>query len=185
MSYDLYCYKSHLGRPDLLEAQNAIEFDDYDKLGFDPEVKLKIAKVLTDFNPRLESFQFDYEEIANLQGISVEKAREKFDHIELNTPEGDLATEITIYGRFVSITVPYWYSEDNAGDVFKKISDYTKIIRQAVGYFVYDPQLENVYDPLIQDFNGLAVYQSTTEVVQQKMNEKSRSVKKKPWWKIW
>jgi hypothetical protein len=185
MSYDLYCYKSQLGRPDLEEAQAAIEVDEDNEVEAEPETKLKIAMALIDYNPALESFEFDYEEIARLQGTSVEEAKEKFDHIELNTPEGGLATQITIFDNNVSITVPYWYSGDKAEEVFKKITAYTKIIRQIAGYFVYDPQTENAYDPLTQDFDGLTIYQSMTEVVEQRINEQTESVRKKPWWKFW
>src|SRR4051812_24569603 len=130
MSYDLYCYKSKLGRPDVEEVQSAIEVDEGNEVEADPETKLKIARALIDHNPRLDSFEFDYNEIAKLQGMSVEDAKKKFDHIELNTPEGDLATQITIFDNNVSITVPYWYSGNKSEEVFKKVKDYTKIIRQ-------------------------------------------------------
>jgi len=75
MSYDLYCYKSKLGRPDLEEAQAVIEVEEdeeNDDVQSDPETKLKIAKALMDFNPRLESFEFDYNEIAKLEGTTVD-----------------------------------------------------------------------------------------------------------------
>jgi hypothetical protein len=65
------------------------------------------------------------------------------------------------------------------------VTDYTKIIRQTAGYFVYDPQTENVYDPLTQDFDGIAVYQSMTGQVEQLKNEQGASTDKKLWWKFW
>jgi hypothetical protein len=182
MSYDLYCYKSQLGRPDLEEAQATIEVDVVEA---DPETKLKIAKALIDYNPRLESFEFNHEEIAKHQGTSVEEAQEDFDHIELNTPESDLATQITIFDNSVSITIPYWYSGKQAEDIFRKVTEYTKIIRQTAGYFVYDPQTEKVYDPLKQDFAGLLVYQSMSGQVKQLKNEQGASTDKKPWWRFW
>ncbi len=120
MSYDLYCYKSQLGRPDLDEAQAVIDVEEDEEnedVQSDPATKLKIAKALLDFNPRLESFEFDFNAIAELQKISVDEAKEQFDHIELNTPEGDLATQITIFDNNVSITIPYWYSGDKAKTV--------------------------------------------------------------------
>ena len=110
MSYDIYCYKSRLNRPDLEEAQSAIEVDEETETNSDSETKLKIAKALTEYNPRLESFDFDYHEIAKLQGTTIDEAKKAFSHIELNTPEGDLATQITVFDNNVSITVPYWYS---------------------------------------------------------------------------
>ena len=121
MSYDIYCYKSKLNRPDLEEAQNAIEVDEETETNSDPETKLKIAKALTEYNPRLESFDFDYQEISKLQGITIDEAKKEYSHIELNTPEGALATQITIFENNVSITVPYWYSGDKAREVFDKI----------------------------------------------------------------
>src|SRR3954467_10004501 len=117
MSYDIYCYKSKLDRPNLEEAQAIMELEEEQSTS-DSETKLKIAKALIDYNPKFESFEFDYEEISKLQGTSIDEAKEAFDHIELNTPDGDLATQITIYGDTVSITVPYWYSGDKAYEVF-------------------------------------------------------------------
>lgn len=188
MSYDLYCYKSQIGRPDLEEAQTLYEVDeleDANETEPDPATKLKITKALLDFNPRLESFEFDYNVIAELEKISVDEAKEQFDHIELNTPEGDLATQITIFDASVSITVPYWYSGDKANEVFDKISQYTKIIRKTAGYFVYDPQTEKVYDPMVDSFSGLSIYTSMTGEVEKLKAEKTESISKKPWWKFW
>ncbi len=185
MSYDIYCYKSRLDRPDLEEAQTAIEVDDETETISDPETKQKIVKALIEYNPRLESFDFDYQEIAKLQGISIDEAKKAFSHIELNTPEGDLATQITIFDNNVSITVPYWYSGDKATEVFDKISNYAKIIRQAVGYFVYDPQTDKVFDPLTENIFGLDVYQSMTGQVEKMKTEQSQKIEEKPWWKFW
>jgi hypothetical protein len=188
MSYDLYCYKSQLGRPDLDEAQAVIEVEEGEEnedVESDPATKLKIAKALLDFNPRLESFEFDYNAIAELQKISADEAKEQFDHIELNTPEGDLATQITIFDNNVSITIPYWYSGDKAKMVFDNVSEYTKIIRKTAGYFVYDPQTENVYDPAIDNFDGFDVYTSMTGEVEKLKTGKTETTNKKPWWKFW
>jgi len=185
MSYDLYCYKSQLGKPDLDEAQAVIEVEENEDVQSDPATKLKIAKALLDFNPRLESFEFDYNAIAELQKISVDEVKEQFDHIELNTPEGDLATQITIFDNNVSITIPYWYSGDKAKTVFDNVSQYTKIIHKTAGYFVYDPQTEIVYDPATSNFDGLEVYTSMTSEVEKPKTERTESINKKPWWKFW
>lgn len=103
----------------------------------------------------------------------------------MNTPEGELATQITIYGDTVSITVPYWYSGDEAKEVFKNITKYAKVIRQAVGYFVYDPQAEKVFDPLNESIFGLDIYQNMTEQVYKLKKEQVAKLNKKPWWKFW
>lgn len=185
MSYDIYCYKSKLDRPDLEEAQSAIEVDEETETNSDPKTKLKIAKALTEYNPRLESFEFDYQEIAKLQSTTIDEAKKAFSHIELNTPEGDLATQITIFDNNVAITVPYWYSGDKARQVFDKIYDYTKVVRQTAGYFVYDPQIEKVFDPLTENIFGLEVYQSMTGQVEKMKAEQTKIIDKKPWWKFW
>jgi hypothetical protein len=185
MSYDIYCYKSQLGRPDLEDAQAAIEVDEDEEITSDPETKQKIAKALVNHNPRLERFKFDYEEIAKFQGKSVDEVKKAFDHIELNTPEGDIATQITIFDNNVSITVPYWYSGDKAIEVFNKISDYAKVIRQTAGYFVYDPQTDKAFDPLTENIFGLGIYQSMIDKVEKMRTEQTQKTGKKPWWKFW
>ncbi len=187
MSYDLYCYKSQLGKPDLEEAQNVVEIaeDNDNEVEADPDTKFKIATALTDFNPRLQRFEFNHEEIVAQKGMSFAEAKKNFDHIELNSPEEDLATQITIFDNYVSITVPYWYSGNDAEVVFKKVMGYAKIIHETAGYFVYDPQTENVYDPLIRDFEGFVVYESMTKDVEVSMNEQTKTDEKKSWWKFW
>ena len=185
MSYDIYCFKSKLDRPDLEEARAAIEVDEDEEVVSDPETKLKIAKALIDYNPRLECFEFNYDEIAKLQDTSVDEAKEAFGHIELNTPEGDLATQITIFDNNVSITIPYWYSGDKAREVFDKIYDYIKVIRQTAGYFVYDPQIDKVFDPLIENIFELDIYQTMTGQVEKMKTEETTVKNNKPWWKFW
>jgi hypothetical protein len=186
MSYDLYCYKSKLGKPDLEEAYAVIEVDDEKTSTHgDPAIKFAIAKAITNFNPRFENFEFDYAEIARLKGISEDEAKAQFSHIELTTIQGDVATQLTIFDNSVSITVPYWYAGDKAKEVFDKVSEYTKIIRRVAGYFVFDPQTENVYDPLTGNFDGLDVYTSTSGKVEEMRNKQETTTEKKPWWKFW
>lgn len=185
MSYDIYCYKSQLNRPDLEEAQNLIEVDEETEITSEPETKLKIAKALIEYNPKLENFDFDFQEIAKLQGTTIEEAKQAFNHIELNTQEGELATQISIFNNNVSITVPYWYSGDQAREVFNKIHIYTKIIRETAGYFVYDPQIDKVFDPITENIFGLDVYQSMTGQIEKMKTKQTEIRSKKPWWKFW
>jgi len=184
MSYDIYCYKSKLDRPNLEEAQAIMELEEEENSS-DSESKLKIAKALISYNPKFECFEFDYEEISKLQGTSIDETKEAFDHIELNTPDGELAIQITIYGDTVSITVPYWYSGDDANQVFNNINEYAKVIRKAVGYFVYDPQTDKVFDPLKENIFELDIYQSITDQVEKMKSEQIEKSNKKPWWKFW
>jgi hypothetical protein len=185
MSYDIYCYKSQFGKPDLEEAQAAIEAHQDGEVVSNPETKFRISKALIEHNPRFQSFEFDYDEIARIQNISVEEAKKQFSHIELNTPEGDPVTQITIYEKVVSITVPYWYSGEQATEVFNDIFTYAKLIRQVTGYFVYDPQKEQVYDPLIENLFQLDLYESMTGQVAKITTDGVHKPNTKPWWKFW
>lgn len=176
MSYDIHCYQSKIGKPDLEEAQESMEIDDSESKE-QSAVKFDIARALIDFNPRLEAFKLDYNEIAKLHRISVEEAKEQFNYIELNPPDGDLVIQITINNHNVSLTIPYWYGGDQARQVFKYLMEYLKIIRKTAGYFVYDPQTDQVFDPLTTDLEGFDIYLQTTKDISKAPT--------KPWWKLW
>ena len=176
MSYDIHCYRSRIGKPDVAEAQETMEADD-SIIESGQQLKLDIAKALTDFNPKLEVFKFDYNEIAKLQNLSVDEAKDQYNYIELNPPDGDLAIQITVFNNNVSLTVPYWCKENDARQVFQKLMDYLKIIRKTSGYFAYDPQTDQAFDPLTTDISGLKLYINTTGQVE--------NLPTKPWWKFW
>lgn len=188
MSYDLYCYKSKIGKPDEEEASSVIETDSekWTKKEKDPAAKLAIVKALTAYNPRLEAFDFDYGEIAKLTATTIEQAKNKFDHIEINSPEGDLAIQITVYDNHVSFSVPYWYQGRKAEQLFDQLRTYIKIIREAAGYFIYNPQTGEVFDPAEKEFDGLNKYLSVSEHMDEWINPNNDTQKsKKPWWKFW
>jgi len=83
MSYDIYCYRSELGYPDVDEATRLTYHEDEEMIS-DDQVKTieKIAKALAEYNPDFNRFQFDYTQIAALQGINVEEAQRQFRHAE-------------------------------------------------------------------------------------------------------
>jgi hypothetical protein len=184
MSYDLHCYKSKLGHPDLDEAKEGVELDEEEKFEkITPKQKIimeKVATALRAYNPKLEFGEKDFVAIAEMENSTVEEAKEKYSDIELNTPDGELATQISIFGSVITVIVPYWYSDDRADLVFQKVHEYTKIIHQTTGYFVYDPQTETAYNPLEEEFNGLDTYNKTV-----KYSERLGQEEKKPWWKFW
>lgn len=162
MSYDLYCYKSKLGKPDYAEVDPIIEADNdkWAKKEKNPAMKLAIVKALTEYNPQLEAFDFHYGEIAKLTVAIIEKGGNKFDHIEINHSEGDLALRMTVYDNHVFITVPYGDRGQKAGQLFGYIKAYIKIIRETAGYFIFDPQTGRVFDPAETEFDGLGKYLS-------------------------
>jgi hypothetical protein len=189
MSYDIFCYKSKIGRPDEDEADAVIEADNDKsaKKEKDEATKLAIVKALTQFNPRLEAFDFDYGEIAKLTATTIEEAKNKFDHIELNTYDGDLAVQLTVYDNHVYITVPYWYKGDQAKNLFQDLKSYIRIIRETAGYFVFDPQIGQVFDPAENGFDGLSKYLSVSEHIEEMVNGQAtkEAQPKKSWWKFW
>lgn len=177
MSYDIYCYRSALGKADIHEAKALLEAEDSGIIS--KEDSDKLVSALLEHNPRLEKFVYDYEEIAESEGISIEQAKAEYSDIELNTPDEDLAIQITI-ADIVTIGVPYWYTDNRAEEVFKLVYDYAKVIRNTTGYFVYDPQKEKVYDPLKDDFGDVSIYKEIATNIQ-----KNGRYVKKPWWKFW
>lgn len=189
MSYDIFCYKSKLGRPDEDEADSVIEADNdkWAKKDKDATTKLELIKALIQFNPRLEAFDFDYGEIAKLTATTIEEAKNKFDHVELNTPDGDLSIQLTVYDNHVYINVPYWYKGEEARKLFQDLKSYIKIIRETAGYFVFDPQSGEVFDPAEIGFNGLDKYLSVSEHIEEMINgpDTKQSQNKKLWWKLW
>lgn len=183
MSYFLYCYKSELGWPDLKEAKKVVDVKEGEQQRTaNDNIKRVIANALMQYNPTLESPEIDIEELAELQGISVEDARREFNQVEMNTPEGELSTQITIFDNIVIVAVPLWYKDEHAEAVFQKVDAYTKVIRRVAGYFVYDPQTGYVYDPSLADFDSLLVYLRRAGVAPVK-RENIRT--RKPWWKFW
>ena len=185
MSYDIYCYRSKLDNPSLDEAQAALEIDESREASFDSEEKWKIAKALLDYNPSLETSEFVSNCISRTYEGIIENVNDSIDHIELNEKSTDLALQISIFDDNVCISTPYWYSGDEAERLFEKVSEYTKIIRKSVGYFVYDPQTDKVFDPLIESLFDTDLYNSTTRQVDLMREEQNRIPDKQPWWKFW
>ena len=191
MSYDIYCYKSKLGRPDEEEA-DAVISNDNDKWAVkdkDAVTKLAIVKGLIELNPRLQAFDFDYGEIAQLTATTIDEVKSKFDHIELNpvnAPTQDLAVQLTVFDNHVFISVPYWYKDQKAEQLFIEINCYIKAIRRIAGYLVYDPQTGEVFDPAENSLHGLTKYLSISENLEEITGDrKITRDKKKSWWKFW
>ena len=161
MTYNLYCYKSVLFSPVLAEAVDIIE-KAKQKMHFRKTSyalnELKIHAALINFNPKLYPFALRnaYHKIKTGHSISP-------GHWILTTQKDELALQIIISDVCAIISVPCWYKNEQATDVFGKVDAYTKIIRQKVSYFVFDPQANKVYDPWLHDFNDLSIYQHMYE----------------------
>ncbi len=182
-NYYLHCYRSELGYPDLNEAKKIVEAKDPSQnKPTSSDVKRSIANALVQFNPVLENPEVDFNELAELWNISIEEARKNFDQIEIQTPPGEIGTQIVIHDSIVSISVPFGYSESDAVTAFANVDAYTKIIKRIAGYFAYDPQTGFVYDPSLADFDGLLVYLRRSGFAPM---TRAQINLKKSWWKFW
>ena len=103
MSYDLYCYKSKIGKPDESEADLVIETDTdkWAKKDTDPVGKLAVLRALINYDPKLIFSDFHYGEITELTPAIIESEKKKFDHIELTVPEGEISIRLIIYDNML------------------------------------------------------------------------------------
>ena len=182
MSYDFRLFRPKPGEDPIVTAR--CEADDFPDTPPDPEkevLKRRIADALIAHNPRLEVFQVNFEEIARIRKMSVDEARLRFRHLELNTPEDDpTGIQITLWDDDASVTVPYWHEGPEAANVFRVIFSQMEIICREAGYLVYDPHVDRVFDPATGFENALACYRDTIRKV--------RSIapaSENPWWKFW
>jgi hypothetical protein len=186
MSYDLRLFKTKLGEEPEVTARH-----DSEGLPSSPpdsekeELKRKVTAALMVYNPRLQPFKFVYEDVAKSQKISVEEAKLKFRHIELNGPrENTNGIQIILFDDEASVTVPYRHHGEKASETFNEIWDYLEIIQRETGYLIFDPQLDRMLD-LSRDFNEVV---SRYGGVVQKTKAKivaSKASPQKPWWKFW
>lgn len=181
MSYELYCYKPTLTKPDLKDARRAIEIDEDSSDGLitdaEHERMQRVANALLEFNPRLETFELDFDKIAGVHNISVEEARLQFgNNIEINTPEDDdHYVQINIFDDNVSLSFAF----DPPPEFLDKIISYTEVVSKETGYFLYDPQEDSVSNPLHP------IKPSAYESRNQNDGDNVSSDENKPWWRFW
>lgn len=185
MSYDFQLFKPKPGEDPLVTAH--AESDGPPTTPPDPQkeaLKRRIADALIAHNPKLEIFQFGYDSIAKIENISVEQARVKFRHLELNGPEEDSnGIQITLFDDEASVTVPFWHEGDSASDTFREIWTYLEIISREAGYVIYDPQIDRTIDPTAGFDDALACYTGTMKRIGETFPAGKRG--RRPWWKFW
>jgi hypothetical protein len=145
------------------------------------ERKRRIAAALIGKNPALEPFAFGFEEIAKFEKITIEEAKKKHRHVELNGPDNGNGIQIMLFDDEASVTVPYWHQGVAARRVFEEMWSYLEIMQREGGFFTYDPQIERVIH-LNADFNAsLACYQKVSGDVAKSFPSTST----KRWWEFW
>jgi hypothetical protein len=151
MSYDFRLFLPQPGVDPLVTAQEEPD-EETEEINPGPPVPAKearkqsIAAALMKANPALTVFQFGFDEIARFQGITVEEARVRFRHVELNGPDDGNGIQITLFDDGASVTVPYWHKDEKARAVFTEIWEYLEVIQSVAGYQIYDPQIERIID---------------------------------------
>lgn len=185
MSYDFRLFKSRAGEDALVPAK--ADSDGLPTTPPDPQkeaLKRRVADALIAHNPQLHVFQFDYDVVAKSQKISVEEARLKFRHLELNGPEEDCnGIQITLFDDEALVTVPFWHKGDKAADTFREIWRYLEIISREAGYLIHDPQIDRVLDPSAGFDDALSCY--TGAMRQRHQTLATSSAERRPWWKFW
>jgi hypothetical protein len=160
MSYDFELFRRRADEDPRVTARRDPE--DIGATPLDPKkeaLKRKVAEALILHNPDLEISKFDYEAIAKLEKISVEEARLKYRHLELNVAEYDCnGIQITLFDDEASVTVPYWHEGDKAKETFQEIWNYLWIICRETGYLIYDPQIDQFIEPSTGFDAALAYY---------------------------
>lgn len=182
MSYDFRLFRRRAGEDPHITAQR--DSKEFAATPPDPQkeaLKRRVADALIAHNPKLEVFKFGYEEIAKHEKISVEEARLKYRHLELNGPEeGCNGIQITLFDDEASVTVPFWHEGEKAADTFREIWGYLEIISREADYLIYDPQIDRVIEPSAGFDAALACYAGAMQQIRQ-----TRGPQQKPWWKFW
>jgi hypothetical protein len=149
MSYDFHLFLPKPGvDPRVVAQAGAAEAEDVEEINPGPPDPVKetrkrtVAAALVKHDPALKVFHFGFEEIAKAEAISVEEAKLRYRHLELNGPESGPGIQITLFDDAASLTVPFWHTGEKAKAVFAQIWEYLRVIQSVAGYQIYDPQLE-------------------------------------------
>jgi hypothetical protein len=183
MSYDLYfLLPEHCADPDALAAH--METEGSPSTPAQDARKQALARALRSAEPGLTSAPFDHAKIAEIQGTTLEVAQARFDHVELNAPEGGSGIQISLFADQAAITVPYWHDATRAPEVFAELERYAALLVKHGGYRIYDPQAELVVDDPAELREGFLVsYGRVARSLPQLLAEMEPPAK--PWWKLW
>jgi hypothetical protein len=129
-----------------------------------------IADALVGTSSDYTESEIRFDVIAEQNGISVEEARAKHRYIEL-TEEGGV--QITLSDDHAWINFPYWDSLDpkHLADEIAKASN---VIREEIGWQLYDPQLEKFIDPVRDADEFARAFGVGVSHVQQIVSEQER-----------
>jgi hypothetical protein len=187
MSYDLYLFRPSRDGDPALEAHELLDQDSEEVNPGLPDsskeaLKARLASALTRSNPALKVFEFGFAEIAEQLGITVDEARVRFRHLELNGAEDGYGIQITLFDDVATVTVPYWHAGAAADRVFGEIWKYLAILESEGELEAFDPQLERLLD-LNGDFDAVTeCYRGVADRMGEIVGKQRRH---RRWWKFW
>lgn len=187
MSYDLYFLPPHLCSDPNAAVEQLEAGGSPDESNAAPTTdvrKRSLVAALQRKNPQLKSFPLDFQKLAELDGSTVEQARARHDHVELNGPEDGNGIQIMVFRDHASITVPYWHGGSGAESVFDELQRYASILVGEGGYRVFDPQLDRVVDDL-DEIRAEILAQYGDVMARMPDIVASTAKRTKPWWKFW
>jgi hypothetical protein len=185
MSYDFRLIKPRRGEdPHVTAQRDSEEFGTTPPDPLKEDLKRRIADALITHNPKLEIFQFGFDEIAKYENITVEQARVKYRHLELNGPEEDYSgIQILLFDDEASVSVPFWHEGDKAVAAFRELWSYLEIIRRETGYVIYDTQIERILATASDFDDALVHYTGVVGKIHETFPQGSSG--RRPWWKFW
>lgn len=148
LTYDFRLFQQRPGEEPNVTAQ--VNNSSFPATPPDPQKearKRRIADALIAFNPQFQVRQFSYDQIAQFERLSVDAAKSKYRHLELNGPEGGNGIQIVLRDEDASVTVPFWHEGQKAADAFQELCRFLEIICREAGFCAYDSQLRGIVDP--------------------------------------
>lgn len=142
------------------ESDEDVDWDDTNPGQPDPikeRRKHRLKAALLDEDGGLECFEFDFDELARIENVSLAEARRRFRHVELNTEDGN-GTQIHLFDDEISITVPYWHDNKRASEVFARIWRFVEVIQREAHFLVYDTQLDQLIESEADRDDALRCY---------------------------
>ena len=124
-------------------------------------VKRQLADALMARIPGLQRYQFPYHQIACFERISIEQARCRHRHLELNSPEGGHGIQIILRDDEASVTVPFWHETAKAVAAFREVWACLETICKQAGYLLFDAQLGRTVEVETDAETALACYIGT------------------------
>jgi hypothetical protein len=145
VSYDIYMFSPAPGE----DPMDTLERLEEREQAAEPDPAIaernrRIADALIGVNPNYTESAIKFDVVAEQAGISLEEARAKHRHIEVIDESG---LQITLSDDHASINFPYWDSLDPK-HLTDEIAGASKVVGEATGWRLYDPQLEKFIDPV-------------------------------------